>query len=257
MVVRTCHLCNDWHNCTSIVKKVQFFTSIEEKDWFFFYKMCRKHLKIFYIWSSSKTWIRKFAIAGNTYCGQISEIHNTKLHWDWRCAKTAFIYFSIYLFIYYFILFIYFFISITNYAMIMWSAIPRLRRQLLYLWWYTWYQMRWEQIKFVYFALKLDYSSRLSRLWPLVFYFITCILPLGNLLGPVVNTTIEGGLDTFFRQPTGCGEQTMIYLAPNVYVLEYLMNTKQLSGANEENAYLFIQSGNLILCLSMTVSFCK
>lgn len=37
----------------------------------------------------------------------------------------------------------------------------------------------------------------------------------------------------------------MIYLAPNVYVLEYLMNTKQLSGANEENAYRFIQSGEL------------
>lgn len=70
------------------------------------------------------------------------------------------------------------------------------------------------------------------------------ILSLGNLLGPVVNTTIEGGLEKFFRQPTGCGEQTMIYLAPNVYVLEYLMNTNQLSGANEENAYGFIQSGN-------------
>ena len=35
----------------------------------------------------------------------------------------------------------------------------------------------------------------------------------------------------------------MIYLAPNVYVLKYLMNTNQLSGANEENAYRFIQSG--------------
>ena len=66
---------------------------------------------------------------------------------------------------------------------------------------------------------------------------------LGNLLGPVVNTTIEGGLEKFFRQPTGCGEQNMIYLAPNVYVLEYLMNTNQLTGANEENAYRFIQSG--------------
>lgn len=39
----------------------------------------------------------------------------------------------------------------------------------------------------------------------------------------------------------------MIHLAPNVYVLEYLMNTKQLSGANEENAYRFIQSGMLRL----------
>ena len=71
------------------------------------------------------------------------------------------------------------------------------------------------------------------------------IFASGNLLGPVVNTTIEGGLEKFFRQPTGCGEQTMIKLAPNVYVLEYLMHTNQLSGANEESAYRFIQSGML------------
>ena len=38
----------------------------------------------------------------------------------------------------------------------------------------------------------------------------------------------------------------MIHLAPNVYVLEYLMHTNQLSGANEESAYRFIQSGMLI-----------
>lgn len=59
----------------------------------------------------------------------------------------------------------------------------------------------------------------------------------------MVNTTIEGGLEWFLRMPTGCGEQNMIYLAPNVYVLEYLTNTKQLTGAHEENAYRFIQSG--------------
>ena len=67
--------------------------------------------------------------------------------------------------------------------------------------------------------------------------------PSGNLLGPVINTTIEGGLEKFFRQPTGCGEQTMLFLAPNVYVLEYLMNTKQISGASAESAHRFIQSG--------------
>ena len=37
----------------------------------------------------------------------------------------------------------------------------------------------------------------------------------------------------------------MIYLAPNVYVLGYLSATKQLSGNSEENAYRFIQSGEL------------
>ena len=42
----------------------------------------------------------------------------------------------------------------------------------------------------------------------------------------------------------------MIKLAPNVYVLEYLMHTNQLSGANEESAYRFIQSGLLIKALN-------
>ena len=37
----------------------------------------------------------------------------------------------------------------------------------------------------------------------------------------------------------------MMYLAPNVYALEYLMSTNQLSKANEQNAYRFIQSGKL------------
>lgn len=69
---------------------------------------------------------------------------------------------------------------------------------------------------------------------------------VGNLVGPVVNTTIEGGLERFISQPTGCGEQNMIKLAPNVYVLEYLMNTKQVTEANKENAYSFIQSGKLL-----------
>ena len=37
----------------------------------------------------------------------------------------------------------------------------------------------------------------------------------------------------------------MIRLAPNVFVLEYLNNAKQLSGASEGSVYRFIQSGTL------------
>lgn len=91
--------------------------------------------------------------------------------------------------------------------------------------------------------------------------YIHEVLPLsicfsGNLLGPVVNSTIEGGLDRFFRQPHGCGEQTMIYSAPNVYVLEYLMRTKKLTEANEQNAQRFIQFGKLKkICFTLNVYF--
>ena len=48
----------------------------------------------------------------------------------------------------------------------------------------------------------------------------------------------------------------MIKLAPNVYVLEYLMHTNQLSGANEESAYRFIQSGMLTKVWTKDL-FCK
>lgn len=77
---------------------------------------------------------------------------------------------------------------------------------------------------------------------------------LGNLLGPIVNTTIQGGLERFLVMPGGCGEQTMRSFSPNVYVFEYLMNTNQVTGANEANAYRFIQAGTdtyeSIICIS-------
>jgi len=68
----------------------------------------------------------------------------------------------------------------------------------------------------------------------------------GNLIGPVVTNLIKGGLGDILRMPLGCGEQNMIYLAPNVYVLEYLTNTKQVTSDIEARAYRFIQQGNTV-----------
>lgn len=66
----------------------------------------------------------------------------------------------------------------------------------------------------------------------------------GNLLGPVVTDLIGGGqLESRLRMPTGCGEQTMLSLGPNVYVLQYLTNTRQVTAQIEANAYKFIRSG--------------
>ena len=63
-------------------------------------------------------------------------------------------------------------------------------------------------------------------------------------MGPVVTDLINGGsLQSRLRMPTGCGEQTMISLGPNVYVLQYLTNTKQVTAQIEQNAYNYIQSG--------------
>lgn len=68
---------------------------------------------------------------------------------------------------------------------------------------------------------------------------------VGNMIGPVVSNLINGGLEKLLRMPTGCGEQTMIYMSPNVYVLQYLSNTRQVTASVEAKAYKFIQSGSI------------
>ncbi|XP_062608648.1 CD109 antigen-like [Saccostrea cucullata] len=46
----------------------------------------------------------------------------------------------------------------------------------------------------------------------------------GDIMAPTI-----GGLGHLIRTPCGCGEQTMMYLAPNIYVIHYLKSTNQLS----------------------------
>lgn len=46
---------------------------------------------------------------------------------------------------------------------------------------------------------------------------------VGDLMGPSIK-----GLERLVRVPTGCGEQNMIGMAPNVYVLTYLRQARQL-----------------------------
>ncbi|CAH1241049.1 C3 [Branchiostoma lanceolatum] len=71
----------------------------------------------------------------------------------------------------------------------------------------------------------------------------TCAISvMGDIMGPTITTTI-GGLGTLLRLPTGCGEQTMIKLAPNVYVLSYLHCTDKITKDVEEKAYDFIRKG--------------
>lgn len=54
------------------------------------------------------------------------------------------------------------------------------------------------------------------------------IYKIFHILGDIVAPSLEG-LGHLIRRPCGCGEQTMMYLAPNVYVIQYLKTTQQLS----------------------------
>ncbi len=43
--------------------------------------------------------------------------------------------------------------------------------------------------------------------------------------------------------PYGCGEQNIAVLSPNIYILQYLENTEQLTSAIRERATGFLKSG--------------
>ncbi len=50
-------------------------------------------------------------------------------------------------------------------------------------------------------------------------------------------------LDHLLQMPFGCGEQNMIVLAPNIYILQYLEVTGQLTAAIRQTATSYLQSG--------------
>nr|XP_033487967.1 alpha-2-macroglobulin-like [Epinephelus lanceolatus] len=61
---------------------------------------------------------------------------------------------------------------------------------------------------------------------------------LGDILGRAMKN-----LDGLLKMPYGCGEQNMELLAPNIYILQYLRNTQQLTPAIKEKATNFMTSG--------------
>eukprot|EP00112_Aurelia_sp_Birch-Aquarium-sp1_P000397 Seg1036.8 transcript_id=Seg1036.8/GoldUCD/mRNA.D3Y31 product="alpha-2-macroglobulin-like protein 1" protein_id=Seg1036.8/GoldUCD/D3Y31 len=60
----------------------------------------------------------------------------------------------------------------------------------------------------------------------------------GDLMGPTLTD-----LDKLLAMPYGCGEQNMLKFAPNIYVLQYLMKTNQLTKEIEERAKRYLISG--------------
>lgn len=56
-------------------------------------------------------------------------------------------------------------------------------------------------------------------------------------------------VDDLLRMPYGCGEQNMALLAPNIYILQYLKNTDQLTPAIKEKSDRFLTSGGCLITL--------
>jgi len=62
--------------------------------------------------------------------------------------------------------------------------------------------------------------------------------PPGDLMGRAMKN-----LDRLLAMPYGCGEQNMLLFAPNVFILDYLKTTGQLTRAIRDRATRFLESG--------------
>ncbi|XP_029028302.1 alpha-2-macroglobulin-like [Betta splendens] len=63
-----------------------------------------------------------------------------------------------------------------------------------------------------------------------------------SVLGDILGRALQN-LEGLLRMPYGCGEQNMALLAPNIYILQYLKNTQQLSPDIKKKATNFLTSG--------------
>ncbi|KAL1279111.1 hypothetical protein QQF64_025784 [Cirrhinus molitorella] len=63
-----------------------------------------------------------------------------------------------------------------------------------------------------------------------------------SVLGDIMGRALKN-LDNLLRMPSGCGEQNMIVLAPNIYILQYLQVTGQLTTTIQQTAIGYLQSG--------------
>ncbi|KAL5016374.1 hypothetical protein ScPMuIL_005963 [Solemya velum] len=66
----------------------------------------------------------------------------------------------------------------------------------------------------------------------------TRISAIGDVMGPTIN-----GIDKLLTMPTGCGEQTMVGFAPDVFISNYLLATNQLTGDIKDKAVTYMEKG--------------
>ncbi|XP_031761252.1 alpha-2-macroglobulin-like protein 1 isoform X2 [Xenopus tropicalis] len=63
-----------------------------------------------------------------------------------------------------------------------------------------------------------------------------------TVLGDLMGTAMQN-LDRLLAMPYGCGEQNMVLFAPNIFILQYLENTLQLTPEIQSKAKRFLESG--------------
>jgi uncharacterized protein YfaS (alpha-2-macroglobulin family) len=54
-------------------------------------------------------------------------------------------------------------------------------------------------------------------------------------------------LDGLLEMPYGCGEQNMAKFAPNIYIMDYLTNTNQVTKKIQDDAIHYMNTGRYTL----------
>lgn len=80
---------------------------------------------------------------------------------------------------------------------------------------------------------------------------ISLLLPAGDLMGRAMKN-----LDRLLAMPYGCGEQNMVLFAPNIFILNYLKSTGQLTTEILDKARRFLESGKS-LCVPVPLRMVK
>ncbi|XP_077578127.1 alpha-2-macroglobulin-like [Stigmatopora nigra] len=65
---------------------------------------------------------------------------------------------------------------------------------------------------------------------------------LVSVLGDILGRALKN-IDGLLRMPYGCGEQNMALFAPNIYILQYLKDTQQMTSDIEKKTLNFLTSG--------------
>ena len=60
----------------------------------------------------------------------------------------------------------------------------------------------------------------------------------GDVMGPALSN-----MDSLLQMPYGCGEQNMAKFAPNIYIMDYLTKTGQVTSQIRENAHSYMEAG--------------
>ncbi|XP_068113161.1 alpha-2-macroglobulin-like [Hyperolius riggenbachi] len=63
-----------------------------------------------------------------------------------------------------------------------------------------------------------------------------------TVLGDIMGTALQN-LDRLLAMPYGCGEQNMVLFAPNIFVMQYLEKTNQITHEIKSKATKFLESG--------------